>query len=132
MLNQSCSKFIHQIIKSRRSFLRKQWHLQNQSWQRLTVTNTEVVWQLYRWFYNVGFVAYTEEPVEKEFNGTSCAPNDKFKIDCNTCYCNSDGSGYSCTEISCAERITTAVKVYSLHNIIRASCIIFTPERACN
>lgn len=37
-----------------------------------------------------------------DLKNTPCAPNDYFKIDCNVCYCNTEGTGYLCTEnINC-------------------------------
>lgn len=40
-------------------------------------------------------------PVAADLKNTPCAPNDYFKIDCNTCYCNIDKTGYLCTENLC-------------------------------
>lgn len=54
---------------------------------------------------------HLETPLAADLKNTPCAPTDYFKIDCNTCYCNADGSGYLCTEnIAChkeAESSTT-------------------------
>ncbi|XP_063915489.1 prolow-density lipoprotein receptor-related protein 1-like [Zophobas morio] len=41
-------------------------------------------------------------PGASELKNTPCAPNDYFKIDCNTCYCNIDKTGYLCTENICS------------------------------
>ncbi|CAH1989636.1 unnamed protein product [Acanthoscelides obtectus] len=43
----------------------------------------------------------SETPVAADLKDTPCAPNDYFKIDCNTCYCNMDRTGYLCTENLC-------------------------------
>jgi hypothetical protein len=40
-------------------------------------------------------------PVAADLKNTPCAPNDYFKLDCNTCYCNIDKTGYLCTENLC-------------------------------
>ncbi|EFA05320.1 hypothetical protein TcasGA2_TC015478 [Tribolium castaneum] len=40
-------------------------------------------------------------PVAADLKNTPCAPNDYFKIDCNTCYCNIEKTGYLCTENLC-------------------------------
>lgn len=36
-----------------------------------------------------------------DLKNTPCAPGDYFKIDCNTCYCNIEKTGYLCTENLC-------------------------------
>lgn len=50
-------------------------------------------------------------PLTDDLKNTPCAPNDYFRIDCNMCYCNNEGTGYLCTEnIGChkeAESSTT-------------------------
>lgn len=50
-------------------------------------------------------------PLADDLRNTPCAPNDYFRIDCNMCYCNNEGTGYLCTEnVGChkeAESSTT-------------------------
>lgn len=38
-----------------------------------------------------------------DLKNTPCAPNDYFMIDCNTCYCNLEHTGYLCTENYCRD-----------------------------
>ncbi|XP_049839474.1 protease inhibitors-like [Schistocerca gregaria] len=38
-----------------------------------------------------------------------CTPNTTFKKDCNTCYCNSDGTAALCTAKGCLSRSTREV-----------------------
>ncbi|XP_045478008.1 uncharacterized protein LOC123683152 [Harmonia axyridis] len=42
-----------------------------------------------------------ELPIAADLRNIPCAPNDYFQIDCNTCYCNLEQSGYLCTENIC-------------------------------
>lgn len=62
------------------------------------------------WILNAIFF-HSETPLAADLKNTPCAPNDYFQIDCNTCYCNTERSGYLCTEnIAChkeAESSTT-------------------------
>ncbi|KAL3274566.1 hypothetical protein HHI36_015947 [Cryptolaemus montrouzieri] len=43
-----------------------------------------------------------ELPIAADLRNIPCAPNDYFQIDCNTCYCNLEQSGYLCTENICS------------------------------
>ncbi|XP_060523170.1 uncharacterized protein LOC132700070 [Cylas formicarius] len=49
-----------------------------------------------------------ESDIAEDLKTTPCAPNDFFTIDCNTCYCNIDRSGYLCTQNSCLHSETIA------------------------
>ncbi|KAK9883673.1 hypothetical protein WA026_001842 [Henosepilachna vigintioctopunctata] len=42
-----------------------------------------------------------EASIAADLKNIPCAPNDYFPIDCNTCYCNLEQSGYLCTEDTC-------------------------------
>lgn len=44
---------------------------------------------------------FTDVPVAADLKNTPCAPNDYFRIECNTCYCNIEKTGYLCTENLC-------------------------------
>ncbi|KAJ8976395.1 hypothetical protein NQ317_003945 [Molorchus minor] len=58
---------------------------------------------------------YSEDaPFFADLKVTPSAPNDFFKVDCNTCYCNIDRTGYLCTDNRCSEanyRLQTTTQI---------------------
>ncbi|XP_018335187.1 G8 domain-containing protein DDB_G0286311 isoform X2 [Agrilus planipennis] len=49
---------------------------------------------------NYGYSVQDALPI-KDLKNTPCAPTDSFVLECNTCYCNGQGTGYLCTEKIC-------------------------------
>ncbi|CAH0564725.1 unnamed protein product [Brassicogethes aeneus] len=57
-----------------------------------------------------------EIPIAADLKNTPCAPNDYFKLECNTCYCNIERSGYLCTENFCPDYVPDKTSEIRLSN----------------
>ncbi|KAB0793127.1 hypothetical protein PPYR_12747 [Photinus pyralis] len=66
--------------------------------------------------------------IASDLINTPCALNDSFKLDCNTCYCKSDKTGYLCTSFTCsAESTNSSLAVNSTMETVTQS-VDTTPE----
>uniref|UniRef100_A0A1Y1KKC8 Pacifastin domain-containing protein n=1 Tax=Photinus pyralis TaxID=7054 RepID=A0A1Y1KKC8_PHOPY len=66
--------------------------------------------------------------IASDLINTPCALNDSFKLDCNTCYCKSDKTGYLCTSFTCsAESTNSSLAVNSTMETVTQS-VDPTPE----